>query len=131
MVVQRSINLDGVFHALADPTRRAMLTSLATDQRTVGELAAPFAMSLAAASKHIKVLEKAGLVRRRVEGRTHICQLEAAALQAASEWLRFYEALWNEQFDVLDAMFKAENEALAHPQEEPPHAHDQTDQRDG
>ena len=70
-------NLDDVFHALADPTRRAMLRNLSRSQHTVGELASPFSITLAAASKHIKVLERAGLVRRRIEGRTHICSLDA------------------------------------------------------
>jgi DNA-binding transcriptional ArsR family regulator len=113
MVVQNAAILDGVFHALADPTRRAMLRSLASGQRTIGELAAPFSMSLAAASKHVRVLEAAGLVRRRVAGRSHICQIEPGPLAAADEWLRFYERLWSEQLDALDAMLKAEDAARA------------------
>lgn len=88
-----------------------MLRSLATGQRTIGELAAPFSMSFAGASKHVRVLETAGLVHRRVEGRTHICRIEPAALAAASEWLHFYERLWTEQLDALDAMLKAEDAA--------------------
>jgi DNA-binding transcriptional ArsR family regulator len=113
MVLQTSASLDGVFHALADPTRRAMLRSLASGQRTIGELAAPFSMSFAAASKHVRVLERAGLVRRRIEGRSHICRIEPAPLAAANDWLRFYEGLWAEKLDALDAMFKAEDATAA------------------
>lgn len=68
-----------------------MLRSLASGQRNIGELAAPFRMSFAAASKHVRVLERAGLVRRRIEGRSHICRLEVSRLKAANEWLSFYE----------------------------------------
>lgn len=88
-----------------------MLHSLASGQRTIGELAAPFSMSFTAASKHVRVLESAGLVRRRVEGRSHICRLDPAPLAAANEWLRFYEAFWNERLDALDALLKAEDAA--------------------
>lgn len=100
--------LDTVFHALADPTRRAMLRSLAVEPRKVGELAHPFAISLAAASKHIKVLEKAGLIERSVDGRTHTCRLNAQPLHAGLEWMRFYEKFWNERLDKLDALLIAE-----------------------
>jgi DNA-binding transcriptional ArsR family regulator len=100
--------LDDVFHALADPTRRAMLKSLSRSRRTVGELAEPFSMSLAAASKHIKVLERAGLVRRNVEGRTHICSLDARPLHAGMEWIRHYEKYWSERLDVLASLLEAD-----------------------
>jgi len=109
MVDQRKSALDGVFHALADPTRRAMLRSLAAGERNVGELAAPFEMSLAAASKHVKVLESAGLVRRKVVGRRHLCRFEASPLAAADRWLRHYERFWNKQLDALEAMLKSED----------------------
>lgn len=99
-----------------------MLRSLASGQRTIGELAAPFSMSFAAASKHVRVLEAAGLVRRKIEGRSHICRIEPAPLAAASEWLRFYERFWTDQFDALDAMLKAENAAQSLSKETP---HDQ------
>lgn len=101
-------NLDDVFHALADPTRRAMLQNLSRSQHTVGELASPFSITLAAASKHIKVLERAGLVRRRVEGRTHICSLEARPMHAGMEWIRHYEKYWNERLDVLQGLLEAD-----------------------
>jgi DNA-binding transcriptional ArsR family regulator len=113
MVEQLAPPLDGVFHALADPTRRAMLRSLAAGERNIGELAAPFRMSFAAASKHVKVLESAGLVRRRVQGRSHICRIEAVPLAAATEWLRFYERFWTQRLDTLDALLRAEDRATA------------------
>jgi DNA-binding transcriptional ArsR family regulator len=113
--------LDTVFRALADPTRRAMLRSLAAGERNIGQLAQPFAMSFAAASKHVKVLEGAGLVRRRVEGRNHLCRIEARPLAAADEWLRFYEGFWNDRLDGLDALLRGEDEAgaLKHEGEKP------------
>lgn len=98
--------LDHVFHALADPTRRAMLHSLANGERTVGELAEPFAMSLAGASKHIKALEAAGLVTREIKGRQHLCRLEPARLSEAHEWLSFYERFWTERLNALDALLR-------------------------
>ncbi|MGH8529728.1 MAG: ArsR/SmtB family transcription factor [Nevskiales bacterium] len=101
MVEQLSARLDGVFQALADPTRRAMLRQLARQEHSVGELAAPFRMSLAAASKHIKALERAGLVRREVRGRRHICRLESAPLLAADKWLSFYQRFWTDRLDAL------------------------------
>ncbi|WGF90162.1 ArsR/SmtB family transcription factor [Marinivivus vitaminiproducens] len=102
MVEQDEAVLDGVFHALADPTRRAMLRRLAAAESTIGGLAAPFAMSFAAASKHVKVLEAAGLVRRRVEGRRHVCRIAPRPLKAAGDWLRVYEALWHGHLDRLE-----------------------------
>jgi DNA-binding transcriptional ArsR family regulator len=112
MVEHLTPSLDTVFQALTDATRRAMLRSLAAGDRNIGELAAPFEMSLAAASKHVKVLERAGLVRRLVKGRTHICRLEPAPLAAADEWLRFYEQFWTLKLDALEALLKAEDGAL-------------------
>jgi DNA-binding transcriptional ArsR family regulator len=113
MVQRVSASLDGVFHALADPTRRAMLKSLAAGQRNIGELAAPFRMSFAAASKHVRVLERAGLVRRKVEGRSHVCRIEPAPLRAATDWLGFYEGLWTTKLRALDALLRAEDLAAA------------------
>src|SRR6185503_21268961 len=103
--------LDDIFHALSDATRRAMLRSLAGGDRKIGDLAEPFDMSFAAASKHVKVLEEAGLVRRRIEGRAHVCSLAPQPLRAADEWLRFYESFWSARFDVLDQLFRAQNES--------------------
>lgn len=115
MVESQALPLDAVFQALTDPTRRAMLRSLAAGDRNIGELAAPFDMSLAAASKHVKVLERAGLVRRAVRGRTHVCRLDPTPLAAADEWLRFYERFWNQKLDALDAVLKAEDAMRAPP----------------
>ena len=95
--------LDTVFHALADPTRRGMLAQLALGETSVGELAEPYRMSLAGASKHVKVLEAAGLVARRREGRTHYCSLEAKPLGEAERWLRQWEKYWNVRLDRLEA----------------------------
>jgi DNA-binding transcriptional ArsR family regulator len=102
MVEHTSENLDTIFYALSDATRREMVRLMAVQERTVSELAAPFDMSLAAASKHIKVLERAGLLRRTVRGRTHTCRLDPESLSAATKWLRFYERFWNTQFDALE-----------------------------
>jgi DNA-binding transcriptional ArsR family regulator len=107
MVLDQAPHLDGVFHALADPTRRAMLRSLAGGHRNIGELAAPHRMSFAAASKHVRVLERAGLVRREIVGRAHVCRIEPAPLAEADDWLKFYAGLWTEQLDALDAVLKA------------------------
>jgi DNA-binding transcriptional ArsR family regulator len=111
MVEDRAPALDGVFHALADPTRRAMLRRLAGGERSVGELAEPFAMTFAAASKHVKVLEQAGLVRRQVRGRRHVCRLETAPLATADAWLEFYRGFWRGRLDDLAAALAAEDEA--------------------
>ncbi|MCK0209245.1 metalloregulator ArsR/SmtB family transcription factor [Starkeya koreensis] len=98
--------LDHVFHALADPTRRAMLNHLASGERTVSELAEPFAMSLAGASKHIKSLEAAGLVIRQIKGRQHLCRLQPDRLAEAHQWLSFYQRFWTERLDALDALLR-------------------------
>jgi len=106
MVKYPTRTLNRTFAALADPTRRAMLQSLAVQERTVTELAEPFQMSLAAASKHVKTLERAGLVQRTVRGRTHICRLDPKPLADAHEWIRFYERFWNERLDALENLFR-------------------------
>jgi len=111
MVEQLPASLDGVFRALADPTRRSMLRALSAGECNISELAAPFSMSFAAASKHVKVLENAGLVRRKVQGRTHLCSIEPAPLAAVDEWLRFYERFWTARLDALDALLQAEDRA--------------------
>lgn len=107
-MVEDVAGMDAVFHALAHGARRDMLGRLADGELTVGQLAGPLAMSLAAASKHIKVLEGAGLVRRTVDGRRHVCRLDPAPLADATAWLRFYERHWNERLDALEAMFRAD-----------------------
>lgn len=107
MVEYDDARLNGLFRALADPTRRAMLQDLADGPRTVSELAAPHAISLAGASKHIQVLEQAGLLEREVQGRVHTCRLDAAPLHAGVEWLRHYERFWTTRLDALDALLRA------------------------
>jgi len=109
MVELEAPRLDAVFHALGDATRRRMLRDLAGGERSVGELAAPFDMSLAAASKHIKALERAGLVRRTVKGRTHLCRLEPRPLEDAHEWIGFYERFWSSRLDILERLLRQED----------------------
>lgn len=109
MVEQYDARLDTVFHALGDLTRRQMLATLAGGERTVGELARPYSMSLAAASKHIKTLEHAGLVRREVRGRTHVCTLEAGPLAEAQAWLNHYQRFWTERLDVLEGILREQD----------------------
>jgi DNA-binding transcriptional ArsR family regulator len=108
MVELQTPQLDTIFHALGDATRRQMLRELASGERTVGQLAEPFDISLAAASKHIKALEGAGLIRREVRGRTHVCRLDPGPLASANEWLTFYERFWTQSLDKLDALLRAE-----------------------
>jgi len=105
--------LDLTFAALADPTRRAMLASLALGERSVGELAAPHAMSFAGAAKHVGVLERAGLVERRKAGRQQLCRLKADRLREADEWLRQWERFWNSTLDRLEAIIAEDQEKLA------------------
>lgn len=95
-------NLNEIFHALANSTRRDLVYMMALKERTVTELAEPFDMSLAAISKHIKVLERAKLVDRTVNGRTHTCRLNTESLTQATEWLHFYEKFWSNRFDLLE-----------------------------
>jgi DNA-binding transcriptional ArsR family regulator len=108
MVEKRADRLNAVFRALGDPTRRVMLRRLAAGERTVGELADPFPMSLAAASKHVQVLERAGLVRRRIEGRVHHCRLDAGRLSEAEEWLSYYRRFWTGRLDALEELLVPE-----------------------
>jgi DNA-binding transcriptional ArsR family regulator len=108
MVEFDSPRLDTVFHALGDATRRGMLASLALGEKSIGALAEPFDMSFAGASKHVKVLEDAGLVSRRKEGRTHLIRIEAAPLGEAERWLRQWERFWNARLDRLQALVEAD-----------------------
>ena len=110
MVERQAAQLNSVFHALGDVTRRRMLRELARGERTVGELAQPFAISLAAASKHIKALEHAGLIHREVRGRTHLCRLDPGPLANAHQWLSFYERFWTERLDALERLLRQDDE---------------------
>lgn len=104
--------LDLVFHALGDSTRRSMLRQLARREQTVSELAEPYRMSLASASKHVKALERAGLVKRTVRGRTHFCRLNPQPLAKANAWLSEYERLWDIRLARLEEMLRhPDNEA--------------------
>jgi|ERR1700736_1191489 DNA-binding transcriptional ArsR family regulator len=94
--------LSVTFAALADPTRRAILAKLASGQKAVTELAEPFAMSLPAISKHLKVLEKARLIARTREAQWRLCRLRAKPLKEAVDWLEHYRRFWEESFDRLD-----------------------------
>lgn len=122
MVESESPQLDILFNALGDPTRRDMLRQLAVGERTVTELAAPYDMSLAAASRHIKVLESAGLIQREVRWRTHYCRLNAGPLAAAQDWLAFYERFWTTRLDILDRLLR-EEDAKSRPPPAPPRPH--------
>ena len=100
------MNLDHVFGALADPTRRAILARLALGEVTVGELAEPFDMSLPAVSKHLRVLEEAGLIRKDKVAQTRPCRIEPETLKAVDTWLEDYRRLWNESLDRLEGYLK-------------------------
>lgn len=109
MVELETPHLSSIFHALGDATRRSMLRELVRGERTVGQLAQPFAISLAAASKHIKALENAGLIRREIRGRQHLCRLDPGPLASANEWIRFYERFWTDRLDALESLLRAED----------------------
>ncbi len=102
MVLDRSPVLDRVFHALAHPARRAILRQLTDSERNLSELSAPLKMSFPAASKHVRVLERARLVRRRVIGRSHLCRLNAAPLKDVADWTEGYRKMWEMNFGRLD-----------------------------
>ena len=101
MVSSLAEPLDRTFAALADPTRRGLLTTLATGHRTVGELAAPLPITLVAVIKHLSVLERAGLIRRTRHGRTVVCELQPTALDDAASWIAAYRDFWHGQLDRL------------------------------
>ena len=105
--------LDVTFHALADPTRRGMLASLALGDKSIGELSEPFRMTFAGAAKHVKVLEGAGLIERRKAGRKQICTLKGAPLAEAEAWLRQWEKFWSARLDRLQSLVEK------HPKESP------------
>jgi len=97
-----SDHLSTTYAALADPTRRAILARLAAGEATVGELAEPFTMSLPAVSKHLKVLERAGLITRGRKAQWRPCRIEAGPLKDAAQWLEHYRRFWDDSFDRLD-----------------------------
>lgn len=111
MVEHSAPTLDLVFQALADPSRRLILRTLAAGEASISDLARPLRMSLAAASKHIQTLVRAGLISRAKRGRTHYCRLQPAALSEAHAWLNYYERYWTERLDALEAQLRADQTA--------------------
>lgn len=117
---RQSAGLDGVFSALADPTRRAILRALARSPATINEIARPFPVSLNAVSKHVMVLERAGLLRREIKGREHHCRINARPLHQADNWLQQYRQFWDQRLDALEVYvarkFKAAKREMTHGQ---------------
>ncbi len=130
MVNQETERLDDVFYALSDPTRREILGRLAAGEATVKELATPFDMSLPAVSKHLKVLERAGLLVRQVDGRTHRMRLQPDGLKTASEWVDHYKRFWEVQLDRLSAFLDVATARSEGPQSGSQEADDQTEVTD-
>jgi DNA-binding transcriptional ArsR family regulator len=110
MVEQRTAALDSVFHALADSTRRSILRDITRREKTVGEIAQPYSMSLAAVSKHLDVLERASLIRRERRGSCRMVRLNPKPLQSAQDWLAFYEVFWKTSLDRLQSHLEADLE---------------------
>ncbi len=108
MVKSNAARLDRIFHALSDTTRRSILRDVASGEKTVGEVARPYRMSLAAVSKHVKVLEEAELIARERRGSFQIVRLNAASLRPAEEWLAYYEAFWSGRLDALETHLEGE-----------------------
>jgi DNA-binding transcriptional ArsR family regulator len=108
MVSSENDPLSVIFSALADPTRRAILARLATGSVSVGDLAEPFDISLPAVSRHLKVLERAGLIERKTEAQWRRCELTAEPMAQAADWIENYRAFWEARFDALDQFLKSE-----------------------
>ncbi len=108
-MVERNAELDSTFSALSDPSRRAILAALQSGERRVTDIAEPFSMSLNGVSKHLKMLERAGLVRREVRGRDHYIALAPEPLEAASDWIEQYRAFWQPRLDALAAFLGEAN----------------------
>lgn len=107
--------MDSVFHALADGTRRAILRDLLLEGKSVGELAKPYEMSLAAVSKHVQVLERAKLVERERRGQFQMVRLNPKSLRAAQDWLAFYETFWTERLDRMQMLLESQTEPTGKP----------------
>ncbi|MDI3254351.1 ArsR/SmtB family transcription factor [Pseudacidobacterium ailaaui] len=110
MVKSSTAQLDSIFHALSDPTRRSILRVIAGKEKTVGEIARPYRISLAAVSKHLKVLESADLITRERQGSFQVVRLKAQSLKTAEEWLSYYKQFWNERLDALQNLFEGDKE---------------------
>jgi DNA-binding transcriptional ArsR family regulator len=111
-MVELSLELDGLFHALAHQARRNMVKRLATGEFTIGQLAEPLDMSFAGASKHVKVLERAGMIERSVVGREHHCRLREESLRLAGDWLAECERYWSGRLDALEALLVVDEDEL-------------------
>lgn len=118
MVTDRTPSLNRVFHALAHPARRAILRRLSHREQNLSELSAPLKMSFPAASKHVRVLERARLVRRRVVGRTHLCRIVGKPLAEANEFLETYRKVWEKNFQQLDALLAELQSVVPLPEKE-------------
>jgi DNA-binding transcriptional ArsR family regulator len=103
-------DLDRTFSALSDPTRRTIISKLAEGETSIIELASPFDMSLPAVTKHIRVLEKAGLLSRKKQGRVQYCRLNAAPMREAAKWLAFYQKFWDDKLDSLANFLEEDSE---------------------
>ncbi len=103
-----AFRLDCVFHALSDATRRSILRDVATGEKTVGRIAEPYPVSLAAVSKHLKVLERAQLIHRKRKGSFQMVRINAAPMKEAERWLAYYEKFWNQQLDALQGLLERE-----------------------
>lgn len=114
----QSPELDRIFSALADPTRRAILRALSRRPATINEIAEPYPVSLNAISKHVMVLERAGLLRREIKGREHHCTIETGPLCEADAWLEYYRQFWEQRMDALETYvkrkFKASKRGTTH-----------------
>lgn len=103
-MLQSNPHLDQVFFALSDSTRRGILARLAEGSSTIGELAAPFAISKPAVTKHMKILERAGLIDRKIQGRIHRCSLSTESLKTAEDWINFHRSFWESRFEALGTL---------------------------
>lgn len=110
-MVSKIPQLDRVFFALSDATRRAILARLSQGATTIGELAQPFSISAPAISRHMRVLERAGLISRKIYGREHRCSLSTSGLKSAADWLKFYRKFWESRLDALDEFLESQNSA--------------------
>jgi DNA-binding transcriptional ArsR family regulator len=108
MVKSNAARLDSIFHALSDSTRRSILRDISSKEKTVGEIAKPYQMSLAAVSKHLKVLESAELIARERRGSFQIVRLNPEPLKPAEQWLAYYEHFWNQRLDTLQNILEGE-----------------------
>jgi DNA-binding transcriptional ArsR family regulator len=105
-MVEYALQLDAIFGSLADPTRRDILRRVATAELSISEIAASYNLTFAAISKHLKILEKANLIRKRRQGKQQLVQIAPTALKNATTYLESYEKLWNERFNALEALLK-------------------------